>query len=90
MVHGEADAEHVDEDPQHVQHIVPEWSLQNDKMGFMENLAKILTSPIMDVYKKCFDFITIRNIKVEYSWRIGHKLDTVVGTWMSGQDGLFR
>ena len=27
VVHGEADAEHVDEDPQHVQHIVPEWSL---------------------------------------------------------------
>ena len=30
MVHGEADAEHVDEDPQHVQHIVPEWSLQQE------------------------------------------------------------
>ena len=65
MVHGEADAEHVDEDPQHVQHIVPEWSLQNNKTGFRENLANILTSPIWWMIIKCFDFITLSYQKIQ-------------------------
>ena len=37
VVHGEADAEHVDEDPQHVQHIVPEWSLKERNEWIIED-----------------------------------------------------
>ena len=40
MVHGEADAEHVDEDPQHVQHIVPEWSLKEKKLEDLPNILR--------------------------------------------------